>query len=65
MTKAKRRLILEVAYELISRVHSDICNSTTRDDDTADYTLEILRQIIVLDKKLSSKKEVRSDGIDT
>ena len=56
MTKAKRRLILEVAYELISRVHSDICNSTTRDDDTADYTLEILRQIIVLDKKLSSKK---------
>jgi hypothetical protein len=57
MTKAKRRLILEVAYDLIAKVHSDICNSTTRDDDTADYTLEILRQIIMLDKKLKGGAE--------
>ena len=58
MTKAKRRLMLEVAYDLIAKVHSDICNSTTRADDTADYTLEILRRIMVLDKKLGG----RSDG---
>jgi hypothetical protein len=44
--------MLEVAYDLIAKVHSDICNSTTRDYDTAEYTLEILRRIAVLDKKL-------------
>ena len=56
MTKAKQRLLLEVAYDLVAKVHSDICTSTKRDDDTADYTLEVLRQIMVLDKKISLRK---------
>ena len=57
ITKLKYRL--EVAYDLIAEIHSQLCNNTTRDNDITDDTTEILRRILVLDKKL---KKVRSDG---
>lgn len=57
MSKEKQRLMLEVAYDLISKVHSEICLTTTRDDDTSEYTLEILRKIVMLDEKLKGGAE--------
>lgn len=54
MTKAKMQLTLEVAYDLISKVHSEICQRTIINDKNhlAEDTLEILRKIIKLDKDL-------------
>ena len=51
MTVKKQRVMLEVAYDLISRVHSDICNNSNK-HNLAEDTLDILRNIILLDKKL-------------
>ena len=56
MTKAKRRAMLEVAYDLIEKVHTDVCNSTDHSDDTAQYTLDVLRRIILLDQRLNGRK---------
>ena len=52
MTKEKQSLILEVAYDLISKVHSEICRTDKRDVNLADDSIEILRRIIELDNKL-------------
>ena len=43
---------LEVAYELIAGIHSQLCRTTTRDDDIVEDTQEILRKILILKKKL-------------
>ena len=43
---------LEVAYELIADIHSQLCRTTSRDDDITDDTQEILRKILLLIKKL-------------
>ncbi len=43
---------LEVAYELIADIHSQLCRTTSRDDDITDDTQEILRKILLLNKKL-------------
>lgn len=43
---------LEVAYELIADIHSQLCRTTTRDDDITDDTQEILRKILFLKEKL-------------
>ncbi len=50
----KQRMRLEVAYELISKVHSDICYYGSRQDDPRldENTMEILRQILLLDREL-------------
>ena len=52
MTKEKQRLVLEVAYDLISKVHTEICRTDKRDVNLADDTIEILGRIIVLENKL-------------
>lgn len=48
---------LEVAYELIADIHSQLCNTTKRDNDIVDDTLEILRKILLLDRKLKGGAE--------
>lgn len=48
---------LEVAYELIADIHSQLCRTTTRDDDITDDTQEILRKILLLNKKLRGGAE--------
>ena len=49
---AKSILRLEVAYELIADTHSQLCRTTTRDDDITDDTQEILRKILLLKERL-------------
>lgn len=59
MNIPKQRLILEVAYDLISKVHSNMCTSELkriRHSDLPEMSMEILRQILVLDKKLLEKQ---------
>ena len=55
MNMEKARYRLQVAYELIANIHSQLCNSTTRDDDIIEYTQGILRQILILDDKLKKR----------
>lgn len=52
MTVSKQLTMLEVAYDLIARVHSDICNGEMSKRDLADDTLEILKKIAVFNRKL-------------
>ena len=54
MTNSKRQTMIEVAYDLVSKVHSDICNNSSRKetDDITEETMEILRRLIMLSKKL-------------
>ena len=52
MNIAKSIHRLEVAYELIADIHSQLCRTTSRDDDITDDTQEILRKILLLNKKL-------------
>lgn len=52
MSTEKQRLMLEVAYDLISRVHSEICRTAPRGDTIMEDSLEILRKILLLDRKL-------------
>ena len=48
---------LEVAYELIADIHAQLCRTTSRDDDITDDTQEILRKILLLNKKLKGGEE--------
>lgn len=43
---------LEVAYELIADIHSQLCRTTTRNDDITDDTQGILRKILLLKEKM-------------
>lgn len=52
MSKEKQRVMLEVAYDLVSKVHSEICRTAPRGDPIMDDSLEILRKILVLREDL-------------
>ena len=58
MNKTKVYYTVEIAYDLLSKVHSFLCNNTSRnaDEGIVDDTLEILRQILILRKKLRRVK---------
>ena len=57
MNTEKQRLMLEVAYDLISQVHSEICRTVPRGDPMMDDSLEILRRILVLRQDLKGGGE--------
>ena len=57
MSKEKQMLILEVAYDLISKVHSEICRTAPRGDPIMDDSLELLRRILVLRQDLKGGAE--------
>lgn len=50
----KREAMLEVAYDIVSKIHSDICSEGARPetDDVTDLTTDILRKMIFLSKKI-------------
>lgn len=53
MNLQKEILKLEVAYDLIASVHSNVCNAATRGNDgISGHTLEILRTLLLVQKKL-------------
>ena len=53
MTNAKRQLLLEVAYDLVQKVHHDLCISHKTKE--AEQTLEIQRLLILLSNALEKK----------
>lgn len=58
MNKEKEILKLEVAYDLIASVHSNVCNVATRtDDNISEHTLDIMRTLLVVMKKLKGGAE--------
>jgi hypothetical protein len=52
MYKQKQIMKLEIAYDLISQVHTYICSSTMRTDDLAEQSLNVLRDVILLSQRL-------------
>lgn len=60
MNIPKQRLRLEVAYDLISKVNTDICNSPKgeRPSVLPDMTVDVLRSILVLDARLKELEMV-------
>lgn len=57
MNTEKLRHRLEVAYELIADIHSQLCRTTTRENDITEDTQEIIRKIFLLDTKLKGGAE--------
>ena len=55
MTNAKRQLMIEMAYDLVHKVHHDLCVSHKIKE--AEQTLEVQRQLMILSQKLNSTKE--------
>ena len=56
MTKAKRLAMLEVASDLVQKIHHDLCRSKT--PELAEKTLEIQRQMYVLSQALGKEEDV-------
>ena len=59
MTKAKIRLRLEMAYDLVAETHSAVCVSNISRKDCAELSedfMEILRRLIILDNKIRGTK---------
>jgi len=50
MTNAKRLMMLEVASDLVQKVHHDLCLS--RKIKEAEQTMEIQKQLIILSRAL-------------
>lgn len=54
MTKEKKLMLLEISYDLISKVHSDICADPKigRESKITDETMDILDSLIMLSKRI-------------
>lgn len=59
MTNAKRQMLLEVAYDMVQKVHHDLC--LDKKTELAEQTLEIQKRIILLSQAL--RKNHSSAGI--
>lgn len=46
----KREAMLEVAYDILSKIHSDLCRS--HKTSQAEELFDILRRLILLSKKI-------------
>ena len=59
MSKAKMRLYLEMAFDLLQRVHTSICHSGVNREKKLEISEDIQKiesQIFLLDKKLREVK---------
>lgn len=53
MITDKDKILLEVAYDLISKVHTNICNSTTinNKEELSEEAFDILRRVCLFSNK--------------
>lgn len=53
MNTARDKILLDVAYDLISEVHTNICNSTTIDskEELSKEAFDILRRVCLFSEK--------------
>ena len=49
MTDARREALFEVAYDILSKIHSDLCHD--RKFELAEELLDIMRRLILLSRK--------------
>ena len=59
MTNAKRQMLLEVAYDMVQKVHHDLC--LDKKTELAEQTLDVQKRIIMLSQAL--RKSKNSTGI--
>ena len=59
MTNAKRQMLLEVAYDMVQKVHHDLCYD--KKTELAEQTLDVQKRIILLSQAL--RKNNSSTGI--
>lgn len=57
MSVEKKMIILEICYDLIARIHSDLCNDAklSRESDITDETMDILRKLIMLSRRIEQE----------
>ena len=55
MNKFEKLAKLDVAYQLIAQVHSDLCNDRKRKDSVIEKALDLTRDVLML-KSLIEKK---------
>lgn len=55
----KNEAMIEVASDIVSKVHVDICNTGTKPetDEVTDLTIDILRKLIQLSQKIRQEAE--------
>lgn len=63
MTTEKKLLMLDIASDMISSIHTDLCAGTEEERKLADCTMSTIRSIFRLSKKLEAlqKKEKEAD----
>lgn len=57
MNKQKKLIILEICYDSIAKIHSDLCNDNElcRKSDITDDAMDIMRRIIKLSMRIEKE----------
>ena len=63
MNKFEKLAKLEIAYQLVAQVHSDLCNERERNDKVSEKALDLTREILMfkclVQKEISDDMEIR------
>ncbi len=62
MTKAKQQATLELAYDLVQKIHHDLC--LDKKTELAEQTLEIQKRIIMLSRELRKADNAQRSSVE-
>lgn len=62
MTKAKQQATLELAYDLVQKIHHDLC--LDKKTELAEQTLDIQRRIILLAQELRKSDKAQGSSFE-
>lgn len=62
MTKAKQQATLELAYDLVQKIHHDLC--LDKKTELAEQTLDIQRRIILLAQELRKTDKAQRSSVE-
>lgn len=62
MTKAKQQATLELAYDLVQKIHHDLC--LDKKTELAEQTLEIQKRIIMLSQELRKADKAQRSSFE-
>ena len=63
MNKFEKLAKLEIAYQLVAQVHSDLCNERQRNDKLSEKAFDLIREVLLfksmVEKKIPDDTETR------
>lgn len=63
MNKFEKLAKLEIAYQLVAQVHSELCNERQRNDELSEKALDLTREVLLfksmVEKKIPDDTEAR------